>query len=178
MVAAIAPGPAGPPGPPQPRPGHGASRWTIAGIVALGSISALLSSTVVNVAVADLEQVFHAALTDVQWVLTAYLLGLSATIPLSGWATDRFGSKRVYLLTLGLFTLASVLCGLAWSIQSEIAFRVVQGMAGGMNMPVRMAILMRMKPGAGRGRAVSLLGGPLMLGPALGAALWAAVIPL
>ena len=81
------------------------SRWTIAGIVALGSVSSLLSSTVVNVAVADLERVFHASLTDVQWVLTAYLLGLSTTIPLSGWATDRFGSKRVYLLTLGLFTL-------------------------------------------------------------------------
>src|SRR2546429_468338 len=161
MVAAIAPGPAGPPGPPQPRPGHGASRWTIAGIVALGSISSLLSSTVVNVAVADLEQVFHAALTDVQWVLTAYLLGLSATIPLSGWATDRFGSKRVYLLTLGLFTLASVLCGLAWSIQSEIAFRVVQGMAGGIKKPVCVAILQPTSPGPESGLRRVRLGVPL-----------------
>jgi EmrB/QacA subfamily drug resistance transporter len=157
---------------------HGPSRWTIAGVVALGSVSSLLSSTVVNVAVADLERVFHASLTDVQWVLTAYLLGLSATIPLSGWATDRFGSKRVYLLTLGTFTVASVLCGLAWSIQSEIAFRVLQGLAGGMIMPVGMAILMRMTPVQERGRMMSLLGVPMMLGPALGPTLGGVVIQL
>jgi EmrB/QacA subfamily drug resistance transporter len=155
-----------------------ASRWTIGAIVALGSVSSLLSSTVVNVAVPDLQRVFHASLTDVQWVVTAYLLGLSATIPLSGWATDRFGSKRVYLLTLGLFTMASVLCGLAWSIQSEILFRVIQGLAGGMIMPVGMAILMRMTPAQERGRMMSFLGVPMMLGPALGPTLGGAVIQL
>lgn len=168
---------------PQPEPVSGpaagtgrASRWTVAAIVALGSLSSLLSSTTVNVAIPDLQQVFHASLTDVQWVVTGYLLGLSATIPLSGWATDRFGSKRVYLVTLALFTVASVLCGLAWSIQSEIAFRVVQGLAGGMIMPVGMAILMRMTPPQERGRMMSVIGVPLMLGPALGPTLGGAVI--
>ena len=73
-----------------------------------------------------------------QWTLTAYLLGLSAVIPISGYLSDRFGTKRVYLLTLVAFTLASGLCGLAWNLQSEIAFRVLQGLAGGMVMPVGM----------------------------------------
>ncbi len=145
-----------------------ASRWVIAGIVAIGSASSLLSTTVVNVAVSDLQHVFNAPLNDVQWVLTAYLLGLSATIPLSGWATDRFGSKRMYLATLIAFTFASGLCGLAWNISSEVVFRVIQGLAGGMVMPVGMAILMRMTPANERGRMMSFLGVPMMLAPALG----------
>jgi EmrB/QacA subfamily drug resistance transporter len=144
------------------------NRWLIAGIVATGSVSSLLASTVVNVAVADLEKVFNASLNSVQWVVTAYLLGLSVTIPLAGWATDRFGAKRMYLLTLTVFTFASALCGAAWSIQSEIFFRVLQGMSGGMIMPVGMAILMRMTPAQQRGRMMSVLGVPMMLGPAVG----------
>lgn len=148
--------------------GSPASRWVIAGIVALGSGSSLLSTTVVSVAVADLQHVFGVSLTVVQWVLTGYLLGLSATIPLSGWAMDRLGSKRTYLLTLLLFTLASAFCGLAWSAGSEIFFRVVQGLAGGMVMPVGMAIMMAMTPAQERGRMMSFLGLPMMLAPALG----------
>lgn len=117
----------------------GTSRWTIAGIVALGSIASILSSTVINVAIPDLQHTFAAPLSQVQWVVTGYLLGLSATIPLAGWGTDRFGSKRIYLLTLGLFTAASLLCSMAWNIQSLVAFRVIQGLAGGLVMPVGMA---------------------------------------
>jgi EmrB/QacA subfamily drug resistance transporter len=141
---------------------------TAAGVVALGSAASILSSTVVNVAVPDLQATFHAGLTDVQWILTGYLLGLSAVIPISGYVSDRFGTKRVYLVTLVAFTIASGLCGLAWSLQSEIAFRVVQGLAGGMVMPVGMTIVMRMAAPEERGRMMSVLGVPLMLAPALG----------
>ncbi len=142
--------------------------FTAAGVVALGSAASILSSTVVNVAVPDLQATFHAGLTDVQWILTAYLLGLSAVIPISGYVSDRFGTKRVYLVTLVAFTIASGLCGLAWNLQSEIAFRVVQGLAGGMVMPVGMTIIMRMAAPEERGRLMSILGVPLMLAPALG----------
>jgi EmrB/QacA subfamily drug resistance transporter len=155
-----------------------ASRWVIAGIVATGSVSSLLSTTVVTVAVSDLQHVFNAPLNDVQWVLTAYLLGLSATIPLSGWATDRFGAKRMYLTTLIAFTLASALCGLAWNIGSEVAFRVIQGLAGGMVMPIGMAILMQMTPANERGRMMSFLGVPMMLAPALGPTIGGLLIKL
>jgi EmrB/QacA subfamily drug resistance transporter len=142
--------------------------FTAAGVVALGSAASILSSTVVNVAVPDLQSTFHATLTDVQWILTAYLLGLSAVIPISGYVSDRFGTKRVYLVTLVAFTIASGLCGLAWNLQSEIAFRVIQGLAGGMVMPVGMTIIMKMAKPEERGRLMSILGVPLMLAPALG----------
>jgi EmrB/QacA subfamily drug resistance transporter len=154
---------------PSLHPGHSRRYiFTAAGVVALGSTASILSSTVVNVAVPDLQATFHAGITDVQWILTAYLLGLSAVIPISGYVSDRFGTKRVYLVTLVAFTIASGLCGLAWNLQSEIAFRVVQGLAGGMVMPVGMTIIMRMAAPEERGRLMSVLGVPLMLAPALG----------
>jgi EmrB/QacA subfamily drug resistance transporter len=160
--------PAEPPAPP-PHPGHSRRYiFTAAGVVALGSAASILSSTVVNVAVPDLQATFHAGISDVQWILTAYLLGLSAVIPISGYVSDRFGTKRVYLVTLVAFTIASGLCGLAWNLQSEIAFRVIQGLAGGMVMPVGMTIIMRMAAPDERGRLMSILGVPLMLAPALG----------
>jgi EmrB/QacA subfamily drug resistance transporter len=142
--------------------------FTAATVVALGSTASILSSTVVNVAVPDLEKTFHSPITDVQWILTAYLLGLAAVIPISGYVSDRFGTKRVYLVTLVAFTIASGLCGLAWNLQSEIAFRVIQGLAGGMVMPVGMTIIMRMAAPEERGRLMSVLGVPLMLAPAFG----------
>ena len=141
---------------------------TAAGVVALGSAASILSSTVVNVAVPALQSAFHSSITDIQWVLTGYLLGLSAVIPVSGYVSDRFGTKRVYMVTLVAFTLASGLCGVAWNLQSEIAFRVIQGLAGGMVMPVGMTIIMKMSAPAERGRMMSILGVPLMLAPALG----------
>ena len=154
---------------PPPHAGHSRRYiFTAAGVVALGSAASILSSTVVNVAVPALQATFHAGITDVQWILTAYLLGLSAVIPISGYVSDRFGTKRVYLVTLVAFTIASGLCGLAWNLQSEIAFRVIQGLAGGMVMPVGMTIIMRMAAPEERGRLMSVLGVPLMLAPALG----------
>jgi EmrB/QacA subfamily drug resistance transporter len=142
--------------------------YTATAVIALGSTASILSSTVVNVAVPALQSTFHASITDVQWILTGYLLGLSAVIPISGYVSDRFGTKRVYLATLITFTLASGLCGAAWSLQSEILFRVIQGLAGGMVMPVGMTIVMRMSAPEERGRLMSILGVPLMLAPALG----------
>ena len=147
------------------------ARFFAAAIIALGSISSILSSTTINVAIPTLQRVFHAELTSVQWVISGYLLGLAAVIPLSGFLSERFGAKRVYLSTLGTFIAASVLCGLAWSIGSEIAFRVIQGMAGGMVMPVGMAMLMRMTPPQERGRMMGFLGVPMLLAPAVGPAL-------
>ena len=143
-------------------------RRVIAAVIAAGSASSILTSTVVSVAVPDLQRVFGASLSEVQWVLSAYLLGLSAVIPISGWVGDRLGSKQAYLLTLGLFGVASLLCGLASSIGMEIALRVIQGMAGGMIVPIGMTILLRITPARERARTISLLGVPLMLAPAIG----------
>ena len=160
--------------PPRVREAHevgsvsGSYRWVAASIIALGSIASILSSTVVNVAVPTLQHAFHASLTDVQWVATAYLLGLSAVIPISGWVSDRFGTKRTYMATLALFVATSLLCGFARRTETEIAFRVLQGMAGGMVMPVGMTMLMRITPPHERGRIMGVIGIPMMVAPALG----------
>jgi EmrB/QacA subfamily drug resistance transporter len=118
--------------------------------------------------VPTLERVFNAPLTDVQWVATGYLLGLSAVIPVSGWVSDRFGTKRTYVTTLAVFVVTSLLCGFARNVQTEIAFRVIQGLAGGMVMPVGMTMLMHMTPPAERGRMMGTVGVPMLLAPALG----------
>ncbi|HEX6350528.1 MAG TPA: MDR family MFS transporter [Candidatus Dormibacteraeota bacterium] len=143
-------------------------RWAASGIIALGSVASILSSTTVNVAVPTLEKVFHATLTDIQWVATAYLLGLAAVIPISGWVSDRFGTKRVYLFTLAVFVVTSLLCGFARTVETEIAFRILQGLAGGMVMPVGMSMLMHITPPHERGRMMGTVGVPMLLAPALG----------
>lgn len=151
-----------------PAPVSASYRWVAASIIALGSIASILSSTVVNVAVPTLQRVFNASLTDVQWIATAYLLGLSAVIPISGWVSDRFGTKRTYVGTLAAFMVTSLLCGFARSTGTEIALRVLQGIAGGMVMPVGMAMLMQLTPPQERGRMMGVIGVPMMVAPALG----------
>src|SRR6516165_2973526 len=87
--------------------------WRIASVVVLGSIMSILDTTIVNVALATLSRDLNASLSEIQWVLTGYMLSLAAVIPLTGWAARRFGPKNVYILALILFTAGSVLCGFA-----------------------------------------------------------------
>ena len=120
-----------------------AATWRIAGTVTLGGIMTNIDTTVVNVAIESLARDFHASVPTVQWVATGYLLALAIVIPLSGWASDRFGAERVWMVSIGLFLAGSMLAGAAWSIGSLIFFRVLQGLGGGMIMPVGMALLTR-----------------------------------
>ena len=120
----------------------------VASVVLLGAVMSILDTTVINVAIDRLAVDFHASLTTIQWVVTGYTLALAAVIPLSGWAADRFGTKRLYIASLALFMLGSALCAVAWSAGSLIAFRVLQGFGGGMIMPIVMTILTR-KAGPG-----------------------------
>jgi EmrB/QacA subfamily drug resistance transporter len=140
----------------------------VAGVVLLGAIMSILDTTVVNVAIDRLAIDFKSPLTTIQWVVTGYTLALAAVIPLTGWAADRFGTKRLYLTSLVLFTIGSVLSGLAWSAGSLILFRVLQGAGGGMIMPAVMTITTR-KAGPNRmGRLMGVLGVPLLIAPILG----------
>jgi EmrB/QacA subfamily drug resistance transporter len=154
----------------QPSVPEGLDRETliVAGVVLLGAIMSILDTTVVNVAIDHLAVAFHSSLTTIQWVITGYTLALAAVIPVTGWAADRFGTKRIYLWSLALFTLGSVLSGLAWSDGSLIFFRVLQGIGGGMIMPAVMTIMTR-KAGPHRmGRVMGILGVPMLLAPILG----------
>ena len=140
----------------------------VAGVVLLGAIMSILDTTVVNVAIDHLAVAFRSSLTTIQWVITGYTLALAAVIPVTGWAADRFGTKRIYTTSLVLFTLGSVLSGLAWSAASLILFRVLQGIGGGMIMPAVMTIMTK-KAGPHRmGRVMGVLGVPMLIAPIMG----------
>ena len=137
-------------------------------VLVLGVITTILDTTIVNIALDNLHTVFHATVADTQWVVTAYLLAYVAVIPVSGWASERFGTRRVWMFALAAFMVGSLLCGLAWDLPSLIGFRVLQGVGGGMVLPVTLTILTR---AAGRdriGRAIATIGLVGQLGPILG----------
>ncbi len=169
--------PAPPTGPTQPitartegapRRTTGNYMWVAAGICMFGMIMAILDQTVVNVALPRLETDFNTSLTTIQWIITGYSLSLAAVIPLSAWLIDRLGAKWVFIASELLFIGGSALCGLAGSDTQLIFFRVIQGLGGGLLMPVGMTILMRVSPPDMRGRMMAVLGIPMMLGPIAG----------
>src|SRR5512135_1653164 len=101
--------------------------WRISAVVIVGSIMSILDTTIVNVALQTLGRDLHASISEIQWVVTGYMLALAAVIPITGWAAQRFGAKQVYVVSLVLFTAGSALCGLANSTTELIIFRVIQG---------------------------------------------------
>ncbi|MGZ4458232.1 MAG: DHA2 family efflux MFS transporter permease subunit [Nocardioidaceae bacterium] len=145
----------------------------VAGVVVLGAIMSILDITVVNVALPTFQTAFGTAAQPiaysvVAWTVTAYTLALATVIPLTGWAADRFGTKRLYLAAVALFTAGSVLCATATSIDMLIAFRVLQGLGGGMLMPLGMTSMTRAAGPHRMGRLMAILGVPMLLGPILG----------
>jgi EmrB/QacA subfamily drug resistance transporter len=140
----------------------------IASVVVIGAIMSILDVTVVSVAIPTLQRDFDVPLTTIQWIATGYTLALATVIPLSAWAGDRFGTKRVYMVSIGLFVVGSVLAGISWNITSLIVFRVLQGLGGGMLMPVGMTILTRAAGPHRVGRVMSIIGVPMLLGPIFG----------
>ncbi|HWF17308.1 MAG TPA: DHA2 family efflux MFS transporter permease subunit [Acidimicrobiales bacterium] len=137
-------------------------------VVVLGSIMSILDTTIVAVALATLGRDFHVSVTTIQWVSTGYLLALALVTPISGWAVDRFGAKRIWMTSTALFVIGSSLCGLAWSANSLIFFRVLQGIGGGMLLPVGQSILARAAGPQRMGRVMSIIGVPMVMGPILG----------
>jgi EmrB/QacA subfamily drug resistance transporter len=142
----------------------------IAGVVVLGAIMSILDITVVNVALPTFQTTFGEPgqplpYSTVAWTVTGYTLALATVIPLTGWAADRFGTKRLYMTAIGLFTIGSVLCAMATGINMLIAFRVLQGLGGGMLMPLGMTIMTKAAGPKRMGRLMAILGVPMLLGP-------------
>src|SRR5258706_352934 len=144
------------------------SKWKVLISVMFGVFMIILDSTVVNIAFPTLRLQFGASLADAQWVLSIYVLALGVTTPVSGFLADRFGIKRMYLLGLALFTLGSVLCGLAPSLGMLIVARALQGFGGGIAQPLGPAQLFRAFPPKEQGTALGLFGIALVVAPALG----------
>jgi EmrB/QacA subfamily drug resistance transporter len=148
----------------------------IASVVVLGAIMSILDATIVNVALATLGRDLHASLSTIQWVASGYLVALAVVIPLTGWASERYGAKRLWMTVVALFVLGSTLCGLAWSPGSLIFFRVLQGLGGGMIMPAGMTILAQAAGPKRIGRVMSVVGAPMLLGPILGPVLGGVIL--
>src|SRR4029077_16046913 len=133
-----------------------------------GMIMSILDTTIVNVALHTLGHDLHSPISQVQWVVTGYLLALAAVIPVSGWAARRFGAKQVYLVSLVLSTLGSAACGLAGSLTALVIFRVLQGIGGGMIMPLAQLIMAQVAGPRRMGRGMGVVSMPAMLAPILG----------
>ncbi|MEA2405158.1 MAG: hypothetical protein QOE08_1805 [Thermoleophilaceae bacterium] len=140
----------------------------VAGVATLGLIMAVLDTTIVNVALDKVSSDLHAPLSTIQWISTGYLLSVAVVIPISGWVTERVGSKRAWIASIVLFAAGSALCALATSAGELIAFRVLQGLGGGMLIPVGFTLIAEAAGPRQIGRALALVGVPILLGPIFG----------
>jgi EmrB/QacA subfamily drug resistance transporter len=140
----------------------------IAVVVIAGAIMSVLDTTIVNVALHDLSHDLHSSLAGIQWVITGYLLSLAAVIPVTGWAVRRYSARRLYLVALLVFTAGSALCGLATTSGELVAFRVLQGIGGGMLTPIGQMILVKASGPRNLPRVMSFIGIPIVLAPVFG----------
>ena len=138
--------------------------WTLI----VGGMAAILDTTIVSVALHTLAADLSTSVDVIQWVSTAYLLALGVTVPTVAWAQRRFGGKRLWMFSLLLFLLESVLCSLAWNASSLIGFRVVQGIGAGIMLPLMSTLVVQAAGGKNLGSLMALVSMPIALGPILG----------
>src|SRR5437660_1476811 len=143
-------------------------QWQVLICAIVGTFMVMLDQTVVNIALPKITTVFGVGVHETQLVVTSYMLALAIIMPATGFLSDTFGTKRLYLITMALFTGGSLLCGLAWNNPSLVAFRVIQGLGGGMVMPLGMTMLFQVVPPNRRNTIMGFFGLPLMLAPVLG----------
>jgi len=149
--------------------------WKISAVVMLGSFLANLDATVVNVSLSTLAMELHSSLSEIQWVTSGYLLALTLTLPLNGWLVDRIGAKALYLCCFSAFTLSSSLCAFSWSVDSLVAFRVLQGMSGGLLAPMAQMMMAR-HAGKHMVRVMSYAAVPVLFAPILGPVIAGAIL--
>ncbi|MGW4963598.1 DHA2 family efflux MFS transporter permease subunit [Nonomuraea sp. NPDC004186] len=138
------------------------------GVILLGGLLGILNSTMAAVAIDTLAATFETSLSTIGWTSTGFLLAVTATIPFTTWAVDRFGGKRLWLAGLALFLAGSLGAGVAWDVGALIVFRVVQGFGAGLLDPLVLILLARAAGPRRAGRVMGLMGVVLSLGPVLG----------
>ncbi|MGH9553014.1 MAG: DHA2 family efflux MFS transporter permease subunit, partial [Terriglobales bacterium] len=137
-------------------------------VLVAGMFMSILDISIVNVAIPTIQNEFGATTDDVQWVVTGYTLTLGVVVPASAWLGDRFGLSRVYNLALLGFAAGSALCGLAWSLNSLVLFRIVQAIQGGILPAITLSILYRIVPRDRFGAAMGMYGLGIVVAPAVG----------
>ncbi len=139
--------------------------------VMMATIMQALDSTIANVALPRMQGTLSATQDQMGWVLTSYIVAAAVTIPLTGWLAGEFGRRRVFLISIFVFTVASALCGLAESLPQIVLFRFLQGVGGAALVPLSQAVLFDINPPKDFGRAMSIWGIGVTMGPILGPAL-------
>ncbi len=142
--------------------------WSVIAVLIIGTFMTILNASLINIALPKMMAVFGVSLDSIQWVVTAYSIALGAVIPLSGYLADVFGSKKLFIAALAVFTIGSLLCGIAWSNSSMIAFRIIQGIGGGVIGPVGNAMIFRTVPPEKLGLAMGIYGIAALAAPAIG----------
>ena len=149
--------------------------WKVVSVAAIGAFMAQLDATVINVSLASLAADLRVSLGTIQWVTSGYLLALALVLPLNGWLVDRIGAKALYLWCFSGFTLTSALCGLAWSANALIVFRILQGISGGLLAPMAQMVVAR-AAGKQMARVISVAALPVLLAPLLGPVVAGAIL--
>jgi EmrB/QacA subfamily drug resistance transporter len=134
----------------------------------VGALAVVFDTTIVNVALDTLGRELAAPVSTIQWVTTGYLLALGMAVPVTPWLLGRFGGKQVWMYALAVFFLGSVAASLAWDAPSLIAFRVVQGIGGGLMLPVMQTLIVQAAGGRSLGSVTAVISLPVLLGPVLG----------
>ncbi|MDI4649740.1 MDR family MFS transporter [Cohnella hashimotonis] len=140
----------------------------IALILVFGAVASQLDSTMINVAIDKLASDLHSTVSAIQWVVTGYVLTMGLAVPISGWAIQRFGGKKVYICSLVIFLVSSILCSLAWNTGSLIGFRLLQGVGAGLLVPTMQNVLVQSAGGRNLGRLIAIISIPALIGPILG----------
>ena len=153
---------------PAQAPHEGLNRGIVTAAVMLATIMQTLDSTIANVALPHMQGSFSVAQDEVTWVLTSYIVAAAIGTPLTGWLAANFGSKRLLLGSMAGFTVASVLCGLAGTIDEMVLFRFLQGLCGAALVPLAQAMLLDIYPREKAGGAMAIWGAGVMLGPIVG----------
>ena len=136
--------------------------------IMLATIIQAIDGTIANVALPHMQGSFNASLDQVNWVLTSFIVAVAVTTPLTGWLCDRFGQKQIFLLSIGGFTLASLLCGISADLTQMVIARILQGIFGAALVPLSQAVLLDINPPSKHGSAMAIWGVGVMIGPMLG----------
>ena len=143
-------------------------KWKVLAIIMIGTMMATLDSSIVNVSIPAIMSDFGSNLEDIEWIMTGYMLAFAALMPLTGWLRERIGYKNILISSLILFTVGSLLCGMAWNLPSLITARILQAIGGGAIMPPGMAMLFEVFPLKEIGKAMGFWGMGIIVGPAIG----------
>lgn len=137
-------------------------------VLLVGTLAPLFDTTIMNVSIDTLGQTLHASVSSIHWVMTSYLLAFGIVVPITGWSVNRFGGKRMWIFALVVFLGGSILCSLSWNVGSLIVFRAIQGIGGGLMLPIMQTLVVQASGNQKLGKLMAVVGLPALLGPILG----------